>query len=160
METPLSNRLIELLPAIKGRWEALLKTELKSGPSTGGGVTAGMLVLMLGTTLARLPVRVTTFNPCAAATLPPNSRRKKQSDNCCRCGLDLLMNYYMAGARAPRDVLPRDLGEDRVLVSHCLSRLAHEEIEGLASVCNFNGRECCALFFAELPAANEKSPDP
>ncbi|MEO6996320.1 MAG: hypothetical protein ABI273_22135 [Lacunisphaera sp.] len=157
METPLSNRLIELLPAIKSRWEILLKTELDPAPSPGGVVTPDMLVLMLDNTLARLLVRVAALPASTARALPRKSHHKKQRDNCCRCGLHLLTTYYLAGAQALRTVLPREMRNDRILVSNCLNRLAHEEIDGLASLCHFNGSANCSLPPAERPAPTGKT---
>lgn len=144
MENGFSDCLIALLPAIKSRWEILLSAELNAARSSKGVITPKMLTLMLDGTLARLLVRVNAYDPSTVLDRPQKSGRKKQTDISSRCGLHLVAGYYLAGVRALRAVLPRDLHEDRVRVCHCLNLLAHEEIEGLVSLGHLRGSKTCS----------------
>ena len=143
METSVSNRLMALTSAIKARWGSLLRNEMGASRSPSAVITPDMLILMLDETLLRLFKRVEEHAKTGASLRLPKRRQRKKT--ACRCGLHLLFNYYLAGTRALREVLPREFGRDRVLVCHCLNLLAHEEIEGLALLCQFRGSPTCSL---------------
>jgi hypothetical protein len=143
METDLLNRLNLLRPAIKVCWESRLRGDINSHREHGAMINPGMLVLMIDDTLARLSARLgKRSKPRSIPHLPP-SRQKMR--NGCRCGLHLLLNYYLTGIRALWQVLPRNFGQDRVHICHCFNILAHDEIEALASICRFRNSSICSL---------------
>jgi hypothetical protein len=62
----------------------------------------------------------------------------------CRCGLHLLLTYYVAGIKALRQALPRDLGKSRLDIVRQFNRIAHDDMEALCGICQHrNGPECC-----------------
>jgi hypothetical protein len=143
METDLSNRLDVLRPGIKACWESMLRADLMAPRAPGAVIIPGMLVLMFDDTLARLSARLGECSTHGSIPHPPKPKWKMQTR--CRCGLHLLLNYYLTGLRALRLVLPRNFGRGRVHICHCFNVLAHDEIETLASICRFRGSSICSL---------------
>lgn len=143
MEPTLVARFEELRPAIKARWSERLR-EAPSGPSMASGlVTPAMLVLMLDDTLGLTLTQLKTRQP-----LEPSKRDLtafNAMERGCRCGLHLLLNYYLVGANALREVLPKSLGKGRVAILHHFNQLAHDEMSALCGVCLHREATLCSL---------------
>jgi len=107
-----------------------------------GVITRDLLMLMLDESLARLSLNLRRRRPSARpATLAPFGALRTG----CHCGLNLLLNYYLTGARTLRELLPPDHGTHRVAVIHRFNQLAHEEMSALCGVCQHRGGERCSL---------------
>ena len=144
-----------LRPAIKKRWETLLRTAPVGPPATRPLVTSEMLIFMLDDTLARLGAKL--GEPAASDRairdlLPYGPRRAG-----CQCGLHLLLTYCLTGAQALKEALPVDSGRWRVEVLHGFNRLAHDEMAALCGICRHRGGPNCGLR-PEKTAAAQASP--
>ena len=147
-KTGLSNRFDPWRPAVTACWESRLRGDLAISRPPGTVINPEMLVLMVDDTLARLSVRLGERSKQKSVPHPPPLRRNLRVG--CQCGLHLLLNYYMTGICALRQVLPRDFGRDRVHICHCFNVLAHDEIDALASICRFRESSICSLDSASL----------
>jgi hypothetical protein len=143
VENILVHRLDGLRPAIKARWTALLCAEPATPRARAALITPEMLVFMLDDTLARLSVSLggsKTATKRMRILAPFGAMRSG-----CHCGLNLLLTYYLAGARALRETLPMDFGPARVEVIRRFNRLAHDEMTALCGVCRHRGGGLCSL---------------
>ncbi|SDR75639.1 hypothetical protein [Opitutus sp. GAS368] len=129
--------------AIKAGWTAHLKESSPAPPDAAALVNPEMLVFMLDETLARL---------CATLEKSPEPPRPRitatpfgRTRGSVHCGLQLLLIYYLAGARALREALPVELGPARVEVLHRFNRLAREEMIALCGACHHRGGASCQL---------------
>ena len=136
-------RLNALRPALKARWAALLRENSSARRTAVGLVIPEMLVFMLDETLNRLegeiPASLSTDR--RRASLAPFGPMRTR----CSCGLRLLLTYYLAGAKALREILPADLGALRVKILHRFNRIAHDEMDALCGVCGHRGGPMCGL---------------
>lgn len=64
--------------------------------------------------------------------------------NCCACGLNPLLDYYVTGEETLGAVLGELTETERDLLNQCWHRLAHGEIEALCKVCCRRGVACAA----------------
>jgi len=143
MEIDSLTLLESLKPTIKARWKTLLR-EIPSRPRQSTAVVMPeMLVLMIDDTLGRLASKLHRL-PDRASFPPVTAHHQKAKANC-QCGLNLLMNYYLSGVRALRDILAGEPGLDRRHICRCFNLLAREEVLALASVCRFRGSATCGL---------------
>lgn len=135
--------LESLKPTIKARWKTLLR-EIPSRPrQTTAVVMPEMLVLMIDDTLTRLTGKLRCLPDRASISPVPTHHQKAKTS--CQCGLNLLMNYYLSGVRALRDILRSEPGLDRRHICRCFNLLAREEVLALASICRFRGSATCGL---------------
>lgn len=151
LATPASH-LGALHPALKQCWSARLR-RLPAGRPGAGLVSPEMLVLMVDGTIARL------------VELPPERRHAHPTPRFmtpragCQCGFNLLVNYYVAGAWALREVLPPGAETDRRRVVRGLIRLARDELAALCGVCQHRGGSLCQLGDCRgCPCNSGKSP--
>lgn len=143
MEDGPLSRLDALRPAIKARWQALLQENPVTPRNAVGLVTPKMLMFMVDETLNRLaseilPTRLINRRPASLAPFGPMRHG-------CKCGLQLLLTYYLTGAKVLREILPAELGVDRVKVLRCFNRIAHDEMDTLCGVCLHRGGPMCSL---------------
>jgi hypothetical protein len=143
MPDNLAARLETLQPAIKACWAALLQTE--PTPTTTGApfITSKMLVHQIDATLVRLTDRLReplTMDRRRRDLVPFGEMRAG-----CHCGLHLLLAYYLAGARALREVLPAAFGVERVEVLHVFNQLGHDDMAALCGICHHRGGALCCL---------------
>ena len=136
-------RLEALRPVIKARWETLLGETPPSSRQSGAVIRPEMLGPMIDNTLARLMQKMRAL-PDRGSFPPMPVKHEKATPNC-ECGLKLLVNYYLSGVRALREILARDTQVDRRHVCRCLNLLAREEVFALASFCRFRGSATCGL---------------
>jgi hypothetical protein len=136
-------RFETLRPAINARWKDLLRGKVAPSQAPTGLVTPEMLIFMVDDTLNRLGSNLnSTVKPDRrSASLAPFGPTRVT----CRCGLQLLLTYYLAGATALRELLPAQLGADRVKVLHEFNRIAHDEMEALCGICQHRGGPMCSL---------------
>jgi hypothetical protein len=136
---PLDN----LRPAVKARWTSLLRSQpFEPGPHPTI-IHPAMFDFMLDDTLDRLSHRLRT----AAGTDQSRNDLAPLDANftCCRCGLRLLLNYYVTGTQALRDSLPADPDPTRTEVLRLFRRIAEDEITALCGVCRHRGGPTCGL---------------
>jgi hypothetical protein len=143
VEGAMTSRLDALRPAIKTRWAVALRMAPAPSPAAVGLVTPAMLVFMLDDTLNRLS---------ASLQKPAAGERRRRGLGAlgtmspgCRCGLNVLVKYYVAGAHALRATLPADLGAVRVEVLRHFNRIAHTEMIALCEPCRHRGTAICCL---------------
>lgn len=143
MPDDIASPLEALRPAIKARWDFLLRKAPASPVPAMSIVKPGMLVFMLDDTLARLTERL-------REPLPADRPRRDLAPyggmrTGCQCGLHLLLTYYLAGARALHESLPGTFGPARVKVQHAFNQLAHDEMAALCGACRHRGGALCCL---------------
>ena len=143
MQLILADRFEAVRPAIRAHWAAALQHAPAPPAAPPGLVTPAMLVLMIDDTLALLgkALREERVRKRTACAWP----RLAASRPGCRCGLHLLIGYYLAGARALRKTLPANLGRERVAVLREFNGLAHAEMAALCGVCLHRGGSYCRL---------------
>ena len=140
MEDRPGSLLDALRPAIKTGWRTLLR-EMPAEPAGPGPlVNSGMLVLMIDHTLDRLAARL--HEPGATRQIHDLSPFASMRAGC-QCGLNLLLDYYQAGAQALRENLPEEIGTARIELLDRFNQLAHDEMSALCSICRFQGGPQC-----------------
>lgn len=158
MEKEMVSPFDAMRPAIKLRWAALLRGGSLRPRTRTGLVTPEMLVLMIDHTLNRLAGEISSPPTWAGRPKVPAPTATRSAS--CQCGIDLLVGYYLAGARAVHEVLPADFGPSRMKLVHLLNRIAHDEIEALCGVCqNWSGSRCklnpdCDPAYTEVSACS------
>ncbi len=135
MEDRPGSLLDALRPAIKTGWRALLREVPAVPPGSANLVNSGMLVLMVDHTLDRLAARLR--EPAAADRERHDLSPFAGMSRDCHCGLNLLLGYYEAGARALRESVPEELGPARAEMMDRFNQLAHDEMLALCNVCHF-----------------------
>ncbi len=142
-----------LRPVIRTRWAELLSAAPPAPPPAAALVRPEMLVFLIDDTLDRFAVNA----DAPRRPRPGAPVRDRRTD--CQCGLHLLLSYYLAGARALREILPDRLGPGRVALLHAFNRLAHDDMAALCGRCHHRGGPLCCL--PPGPAASappEKAP--
>lgn len=140
MHHSVTIQLAALRPAVKERWETLLRLE----PTLTPLANPDTLVFMMDETLAQLSsaIKARSFqrwlknNPALVA--PMQSR--------CHCSINPLLTYYTTGELALRAATGAVLGTDLEEVLIYFHGLGQREIESLCGVCTHRGIEACLDF--------------
>ena len=143
MEFDLVARFAELRPAIRKNWSARLEQAPPAPAMASGLITPAMLVFMLDDTLDLLAKRLKTKR--GPRRTPRDLTAFSAMRGGCRCGLHLLLNYYLVGALVLRELLPKELQAGRVTVMGEFNELAHAEMSALCGVCLHRGGTLCSL---------------
>lgn len=141
MDSGVIERLEALRPEIKGKWETLLRVEPVSSPLA----SPDALVHLIDWTLD------TIFHALRAQHAHRRSTRSGSADaaasfpSLCKCGLNPLLAYFVAGEQAMIEHLvllqARDVRSSRVHaeavpeMKHVLAVIARREIEAFCAVC-------------------------
>lgn len=131
------QQLEALRPAIKQRWEALLRLE----PALTPLASPDTLVFLMDETLRQLnsALQARSF----AAWLKMNAIHVAPTQSRCRCSINPLLTYYTTGELALRAAAGAALGakiEEVLLYFHSLGQ---REIEALCGVCLHHDTEGC-----------------
>jgi hypothetical protein len=134
---PAYRRLDALRPAIKRRWEVLLRAE----PPSSALASPDTFVFLMDTTLERVASALHTgaLSPRAG----PGEGSLQAAKDRCKCGLNPLLTYYISGEKALIEIAGPVLRHDLDCALIFFHGLAHREIEALCGVCNHCGTEHC-----------------
>lgn len=137
MHTSVTSQLEALRPAVKKRWEALLRLE----PTLTPLANPDTLVFMMDETLAQLSSVINARSFKRWMTSHPALLAPMQSR--CHCSINPLLTYYTTGElalRAAAGAVLRDDLEEVLLYFHSLGQ---REIEALCGVCTHKDTDAC-----------------
>ena len=131
------QQLEALRPAIKQRWEALLRLE----PALTPLASPDTLVFLMDETLQQLnsALHAQSF----PAWMKKNTIHVAPTQSRCRCSINPLLTYYTTGELALRAAAGAALGPKIVEVLLYFHGLGQREIEALCGVCCHHGTEGC-----------------
>lgn len=137
VEKRVTTKLEALRPAVKERWEDLLRLE----PTLTPLANPDTLVFMMDATLTQL---------LSALAAPSFKRWMKKNPTCvapmqsrCHCSINPLLTYYTTGELALRAAAGSSLGQDLEEVLLYFHSLGQREIESLCGVCAYKDSAAC-----------------
>lgn len=146
MDDGLPSRVEILRPAIKRRWETLLRT----APAANALANPDTLVHSMDLTIGELASALRTSSPPAersqALLIEPVQTH-------CGCGLNPLLAYFITGEQAIIETTAPELGGELNGVLLVYHQLAQRDIEALCGVCRLRESAHCNLPKISHPAA-------
>jgi len=125
-----------LRPAIKHRWDALLRALPAPSPLTH----PDLMVFMMDDILDRLVGQLRAASPADEDTATLGSLRQR-----CPCGLNPLLPCYLTGEQALIESAAPRFGRELPLILARYQALARRDIEAICGVCQLRETPAAAL---------------
>ena len=152
MDEPVIRRLQELRPALKRRWEELLRAEPVSSPLANPDT----LIYLMDQTLDQLLSLLRTRS--LSAWMRHHKAQSLVAQAGCACGLNPLLAYFSTGSRALLEVAI-ELGPELNEVLLFFHGLAQREMDALCGACcPPTNRPCLQRDFAAGMAPGPQPP--